>query len=355
MARETGHQILLTGGSGVIGHALLERLPPDRVICLVRRRPVDRPGVETVAGDAVEPRLGLAQREFDELARRVDTVIHAAAITEFFTATPAMIESQNVRGTERALDFASAAGAPLYYISTAFVNEGKPDEAEDRPVGTGIAAAAASYRRSKEISEQRVRASGLNHVIVRPSVLFGDSRTGSISAFQGIHATLRAMLQGEVPAIPVSPEGRLDLVPQDVVADAIAGLVELGRREGLFWLTLGDRALTVRRVAELCVETAGRYGMQVQIPDFVGPQLLEQLMKPEFMDQLPTEMRKRVERQLAVLAVAGPREALPSSLGELEDLGVMQIPDSETAFVNGLVYWARRTGIIDDAVAARSS
>jgi nucleoside-diphosphate-sugar epimerase len=341
--------ILLTGASGVVGQALLDRLPADRVIGLAHRSPVEGPGVETIQGDVVEPRYGLSEQEFKELARRIDYIVHAAATTNFFTAAADDIEFANVRGTERTLELASVADAPVYYISTAFVGSGSDsadgpgDERRDLP---GIAAAAEGYRMSKRESESRVRDSGLDNVILRPSIMFGDSRTGEMSRFQGIHATFREMLNGEVPAIPVSPDGRLDLIPQDVVADAVVGLVERDQRDGLFWITLGDRALPVRRLAELCVEQANEHGVDVQVPAFVDPEAIDQLLEPDVMAQLPAEARVKVERQLASLVVAGPREPLPSSLPELESRGVLSLPDPDTAFVNGFLYWARKTGII---------
>lgn len=345
-------RILLTGGSGVVGRALLDQADPERFMCLVRNRPVDVPGVETVKGDATLPRFGLSEPDFADLAARTTAVVHAAAGTTFFNTPPETLERDNVLQTERALELADAAGAPIYHVSTAFVpvDGSMPEEKEAR--GSGVYPAAQAYIRSKVISEQRVAASGLRQLIVRPSVLFGDSQTGWMSAWQGIHVTLRAMLSGEVPAIPVNADKRLDLVPQDVVAKALLGLIEREREGDVLWLTLGERALTVREIADLCVGTAARYGKEVTIPEFVGPELLEQLMQPEALDALPPDMRKRIERQLAALAVAGPSDPMPSSLPELEQEGVLPPVDAHEAFVSGFVYWAERTGIIEPASTA---
>jgi nucleoside-diphosphate-sugar epimerase len=354
MAPDRG-KILLTGGSGVVGQALLERLPAERTICLVHRHPVDREGVESVAGDATEARYGLSEAEFDALADRVDCIIHSAAITNFFTVEPAAIERANVAATERTLELASRAGAPLHFVSTAFVGGGAealPGEGEPRRQLPGIAAAAESYRVSKLESERLVRDSGLPGAVHRPSIMFGDSRSGAISRFQGIHATFHAMVRGEVPALPVSPDGRMDLIPQDVVADAIVGLIEQDQHDGLYWITLGERALPVQRVAALAEETLARYGVDFEAPGIVDPSVIDQLMEPEVMAQLPAEARENFERQLGGLIVAGPREPMPSSLDELERRGVVSLADPAEAFVNGLLYWARAKKIIGEGVSA---
>lgn len=75
--------VLLTGASGVIGRALLQRLRDLDVVCLVHRSPVSGPNVTTAVGDIAEPMLGLAEQAYVELAAEVDAVIHCAAITDF--------------------------------------------------------------------------------------------------------------------------------------------------------------------------------------------------------------------------------------------------------------------------------
>lgn len=359
MAGDEG-AILLTGGAGVVGQALLEQLPAERVICLVHRHPVDWPGVECVEGDMTAPRLGLAEDEFAALAARVGCVIHSAAITKIFTVEREEIERTNVESTKRVLEFTSLADAPIHFVSTAFVGgsaDSRPGDGEPRRELPGIAATAEGYRCSKLESERLVRDSGLRYAVHRPSILFGDSRTGVMSRFQGIHATFHEMARGEVPALPVAPNGRMDLVPQDIVAGAIAGLIERDQHEGLYWLTLGERALPVERVVELSAEALAEHGFEFNVPAIVDPSVIEQLMEPEVMAQLPQQARENFERHLGGLIVAGPREPMPSSLPELEERGVVSLPDPGEAFLNGLLYWARAKEIIasEKISKARSS
>ena len=78
IARRT---VLLTGASGVVGRALLQRLRDVDVICLVHRSPVSGPNVTTVLGDIARPMLGLADQAYRELAAKADAVNHCAAVT----------------------------------------------------------------------------------------------------------------------------------------------------------------------------------------------------------------------------------------------------------------------------------
>jgi len=54
--------VLLTGASGVVGHALLRRLRDLDVVCLVHRSPVCGPDMTTVSGDIAQPMFGLAEQ-----------------------------------------------------------------------------------------------------------------------------------------------------------------------------------------------------------------------------------------------------------------------------------------------------
>src|SRR6516165_672959 len=113
--------VLLTGASGVVGRPLLQRLRDLAVVCLVHRSPVSGPNVTTALGDIAKPGLGLAEQAYEELAAKVDAVIHCAAITDFNRADGGL-ETTNITGTQNVAGFAAAANAVLYHVSTAFVN-----------------------------------------------------------------------------------------------------------------------------------------------------------------------------------------------------------------------------------------
>jgi len=327
--------VLLTGASGVIGHALRWRLREHDVVCLVHRSPVSGPDVTTVPGDIAQPMLGLAEHAYAELAAKVDAVIHCAAVTAFHRGGGSL-EATNVTGTQHVAAFAAAAKAVLYHVSTAFVHT-TADGARGRT--------AIGYASSKAAGEEVVRSSGVPHVILRPSVVIGESDTGEITAFQGLHQVAAGMFAGIVPMIPFDPYWPIDFVPADVVADAIARVVENRVSEGEFWLSAGERALRLDEAVAVAVEFARDLGVSIDMPRFVPPDMFDRLIGPVFLDALPGKIRRNVLRILEFFTTyLQSGQIKPSSLDQLVALGARPLPDQRESLRNSLRYWAAQNG-----------
>src|SRR5437763_4368557 len=112
--------ILVTGASGVIGHAVAAELRAERVIGLVHSNAPAPDLEEVITCDLAAPRLGLASDTWRDLATRTDAIVHAAALTAWGRPRESY-EAINVRGTLRVIELARAAGAPVHYVSTIFV------------------------------------------------------------------------------------------------------------------------------------------------------------------------------------------------------------------------------------------
>ena len=327
--------VLLTGASGVVGRALLRRLRDLDVVCLVHRSPVRGANVTSVPGDIAEPMLGLTRLAYAELAGRVHAVIHCAAVTDF-NRTDGSLEAVNITGTEHVAAFAAAAGAVLYHVSTAFVHTTADGDRGRTAVG---------YAASKLAAEQVVRSSGVPHVILRPSVVIGDSVTGEIAAFQGLYQVAAGLFTRVVPLIPFDPCWPVDFVPADVVADAIACVVENQVRDGEFWITAGDRALRLDEAVALAVGLARDLGVRVDMPRFVPPDTFDRLIAPVFLAALPGKVRRNVLRLLEFFTTyLQSGEVKPSSMDELAALGARPLPDQRESLRTSLRYWARCTG-----------
>lgn len=326
--------VLLTGASGVVGQPLVRRLRGADLICLVHRSPMSATGVQSVPGDVSAHRLGLPASTWRNLTSRVDAVVHAAAVTEFNGADADLLRT-NVDGTRHVLDFAASADVPLYHVSTAY-----RDAREDGERGR----TAVRYAASKRAGEDLVRGSGLRHVIVRPSVVIGDSGTGETASFQGIHHVAEGILRGIVPIIPFEPSWPIDVIPQDVVADAIATLVEREHAGGEYWLTAGAQAPALAEAVEVLLEVAAELDLPADRPRFVPPELFDRLIAPVFLPALPPRTRHSVTKLLDFFAAYLSRdEPLPSSLPELASMGVMPLPDPRESLRASLRYWARST------------
>jgi nucleoside-diphosphate-sugar epimerase len=331
----TGPTVLLTGASGVVGRALLQRLGDLDVVCLVHRSPVSGPEVTTARGDIAQPVLGLGEQAYAELAAKVDAVIHCAAVTDF-NRSDGSLEATNVAGTGNVAAFAAAANAVLYHVSTAFVHTTVDGDRGRTAIG---------YASSKAAAEELVRSSGVPHVIFRPSVVIGDSVTGEIAAFQGLYQVVAGMFAGMVPMIPFDPGWPIDFVPADVVADAIACVVESRMSEGEFWISAGDKALRLHEGVAVTVEFARALGVSIDEPRFVPPDMFDRLIGPVFLDALPVKIRQNVVRMLEFFTTyLQSGETKPSSLDQLAALGSRPLPDQRESLRSSLGYWAAQKG-----------
>jgi len=329
--------VLLTGASGVVGRALLPRLRDFDVVCLVHRSPVSGPHVATVHGDISQPMLGLTRQAYAKLAARVSAVIHCAAVTEF-NRTDGSLEATNVAGTQHVAAFAAAANAVLYHVSTAFVHTTADGDLGRTAVG---------YALSKAAGEEVVRLSGVPHVIFRPSVVIGDSATGEIAAFQGLHQVAAGIFAGIVPMIPFDPSWPIDFVPADIVADSIGCVVEHGLSEGEFWISAGDKALRLDDSVALTVGLARGWGVRLDMPRFVPPDTFDRLIGPVFLDALPSKIRRNVLRMLEFFRTYLQDGATkPSSLEQLAALGAKSLPDQRLSLRNSVRYWAAQKGYL---------
>ena len=326
--------VLVTGATGVVGTALLPHLRRHRVVALAHRR-ITPGNVITVHGDVTRPGLGLAPDRYEALVRHVDVVVHAAAETDLAAGPEAMLEL-NVVGTGHVLDFARDAGATVHFLSSASV---------DRAAGFG--APPAEYVGSKRIGERLVRESGLPATIVRPSAVIGDGQTGEVAAFRGIATLLSAVLTSAVPLLPLDPDARVDTVPVDVLARALASLVDSGMDAGEYWVTAGEAALTAARWVEILIDVGERLGLPVVPPRLVSPDCVRRLIRPVFLPGLSGTAQRRFDELAPVASLYSAPEVLPSDLADLPGgtvLGLHQVACAVTASATYLAYAKGLTG-----------
>ena len=85
----------------------------------------------------------------------------------------------------------------------------------------------------------------------------GESGSGWTPAFNVLYWPLRAFARGLFEQVPALPEGRVDVVPVDYVADGIAKLID-SDVTGTFNLVSGDEAATVEDLSEMACTHFGR-------------------------------------------------------------------------------------------------
>jgi long-chain acyl-CoA synthetase len=178
----------------------------------------------------------------------VDVVCHCAASIAFDLELEEAREI-NVDGTKTMLALAGEVGARRFvHVSTAYVaglyagtfGEDMLDEGQEFRN---------TYEQTKWEAEHLVRDSGLEWAIARPSIVMGESDTGWTPAFNVLYWPLRAFARGLFAQVPARPDGRVDVVPVDYVADGIIKLIASGEG-GTFNLVAGAEAATVDELAE---------------------------------------------------------------------------------------------------------
>jgi uncharacterized protein YbjT (DUF2867 family) len=220
--------ILVTGGSGFVGpkvvHAL--RAAGKDVRCLVRRPDKEQTlkswGCELVQGDMTDA---------DSLRRAVedcDTVVHLVAI---IVGKPDDFRRIMEQGTRDLVAAAKEAGARRFVLMSAL---GTSEETKDL----------VPYYHAKWDMEQTIKGSGLEHVIFRPSFVFG--RDGGV-----LPMFIRQVRWSPVTPIVGSGDNRLQPIWVDDVAAYFARGVdepaaanqtfELGGPDVVTWNGLYER------------------------------------------------------------------------------------------------------------------
>lgn len=334
--------VLVTGASGVLGSAVVEALDGYDVICLVHRSDVE--GVTSVRGDIGEPRLGLDDATYARLRERVDCIVNCAVVSTY-TAREPEIEKVNVRGTENLLELCAESGALMYHIGTVLDPDGPADGSRPRS-DESSPFSRVPYLRSKREAEAMVRDSGLPASVLRVTLVIGDHATGATPYFQGIHTLVKFMLEDSYGMVPGDPESLADFLPRDTIARAIECMIATEDVQPLCWLTAGESALTVKRIFEIMIEYGQEIGLNLPLPRFMEPDVIDRLVRPALVPELPRRERQRFEYVIEFSTALQSGRVFPSYLPRLAHLmPVPSVRDLEDALWSSLRYWGARTTI----------
>jgi dihydroflavonol-4-reductase len=255
--------VFVTGGSGFLGRAIVERLVAERrpVVALARSdasaRLVERLGAQPVRGDVLETSSLVAGM------RGCEVVYHAAGVNAFCLADPTPLFAVNVRGSRNVVEAAATAGVHrlVYTSSAATLGEerGKVGNEQSRHRGWFLS----SYERSKFEAEREVLTAGLERglevVCLNPASVQGPGRTGG---------TARLLLDYVNGRSRLVVDSRLSVVD---IADCAEGHVraEARGRPGQRYVLCGA-SLTVANAIALLANAAGVERRPRRVPGFLA-------------------------------------------------------------------------------------
>lgn len=328
-------RIFLTGGTGLIGSHVAERLRArgDDVVALVRPSSdaahLRGLGCELVTGDVLDPAAEQSAR-----MGGCDAVIHSAARV-FRGGSRADFLRENVEGTERVLEAASRAAPRVVHLSSVAVYAGI---AMDRPITEerwteGDPDRQNAYAASKHLSERaawRLHGQGaIRLTALRPSVVYGE-RDRAATPIMVRYATL--------PVVPLLAGGRLrvPLVYAGNVADATLAALGRDAAVGRAYNVALDEPVTARELVAWIGEELGRRRPRVPIPAALPAALARAL---ELLGAvLPFTGRGGLRRVLRSLATDNPYD---SSRARLELGWTGHVPHRE-AIRRTMAWWRSR-------------
>jgi uncharacterized protein YbjT (DUF2867 family) len=232
--------ILLTGSTGLVGRALLDRLlaADEDVRCLVRdprRLGPNRVRVQITMGDLANP---FAVRQ---AVRGVDSVIHLAATIR--DQRGGSIEELNAVATIRLLREARQSGAKRFlFFGAAGASETSP----------------ARFFRAKALAERAVLSSGLDATVLAPSIVYAPGDPW---------LTLLRRLS-LLPWMPVAGSGRAAYQPiwADDVAASAHHVLRDGSAQARRYELAGPETLTYEQIVRLVLDAWGRPRPLIHVP-----------------------------------------------------------------------------------------
>ena len=299
--------LLLTGGTGFLGMSLVARLlaadeGPDLVLAVRARdaagaaervdellaRLYDEPPpsarrLRAIPAELTATGLGLAAADRRELVATADRVVHCAASISF-TLPLDEARAINVEGTRGVIELARELPLleRLVHVSTAYVAGRSRGRFREADLDRGQAFRNTYERTKLEAELLLCAAPDVPSVVVRPSIVVGESDSGWTSAFNVVYWPLQAFARGLIDAFPADPRGIVDLVPVDHVVDVLEHAALAPGVCGTLHAVSGDRALRVAELVQRSSALLDRPAPRLVAPGGHGPDEPGAMFAPYF-------------------------------------------------------------------------
>jgi nucleoside-diphosphate-sugar epimerase len=282
--------IALTGATGFLGSHLMASLLSNEYSVIILGRSTKEEtlheriskllrwfGIENrfnkvtcVDADLSKDNLGIEKEEYTGLCSVVSSVIHCASDTSFSESKREKVMAANMGCLKGILEFSKNAHADIFhYISTAYI--AGTDETYCREISSGAKTFTNVYEESKAGAEKIIARycedNSIHLSIIRPSVVYGDSRSGRSLKFNALYFPVRSMQSIKdiylhdlnnnggkksskhgiyidndgylfLPLKIYLPQtGSINLIPVDYFVNATLKIIENCPRGGIFHLT----------------------------------------------------------------------------------------------------------------------
>ena len=215
-------------------------------------------------GDLTDDLFGLAGDDYDRLVHTTDSVIHCAASLNRKSEKSCL--NVNLRGTLEVIKLATHTDhyhglRRFSQVSTVAVAGKRQDEivSEDGSIDWDRSDYD-PYARTKKFCEHMIRQllPEVPKTIFRPSIVLGDSRRAETTQFDMVRAFV--FLAG-LPALPLRPRDRVDIVNVDFVAHAVSALHVKDRPQyDTYHLSSGRESQSFRQITASLAAAQGRRG-----------------------------------------------------------------------------------------------
>ena len=292
--------IFITGSTGYIGAHVTANLladHPDPLNLLVRARTAQeaqerlwrafqlhmtfdrfddllRSRIRIFLGDITNAQFGLVDGEYARLVKTTDSIIHCAASLNRKSEKSCM--NVNLRGTLEVIQLATRArddhGLRRFsHVSTVAVAGRRANEVvqEDASIDWNLSDYD-PYARTKKFCEHMIRQllDGIPLTIFRPSIVLGDSRRPETNQFEMVRAFV---FLASLPVLPFRSGDKIDIVPVDFVADAIATLHQKPNpAHDIYHLSSGVDSETFVVLTDALAKAQGKRG-PIFAPSLEGP------------------------------------------------------------------------------------
>jgi len=274
----------VTGGTGFLGHNLIDRLLKRKgnVYVLVRsgsKKKLDALKVNwgdaakrviPVTGDLGKARLGISAAKRKEMEGKITHVFHLAAIYDL-KADAASQEVANIQGTLNTVRFAEAIKAKHFHHCSSIAAAGLYPGVFREDMFEEAHGLDNPYFRTKHDSEGIVRVKcSIPWRIYRPGIVVGDSKTGVIDKIDGPYyffkliQKMRRLMPAWMPAVGIEG-GRINIVPVDFVVDAMDHIAHKKGEDGKCFHLTDPKPKRIGEVLNLFADAAHAPQMTMRV------------------------------------------------------------------------------------------